>query len=374
MKDLFFELIRLSVGKGEGLHRTPTAEEWTAMYELAKKQSVLGVTFAAVKRLPKEMWPPRPLFLKWMGAVVATQERNKKLNKRCDELYAMLKADGKRACIMKGQGNALLYKVKATEGQDVIDLSTLRQCGDIDVWMDGSFDDVLRYVKSRAKVGEVDIHHAHAEFFDDAEVEVHFLPAILTNIPKNRKLKKFFEAETDRCFANEVCLDNESEAKVAVSTIEFNMVHQLVHIYHHLLTEGVGLRQLMDYYFVVKALRASHKDEASITELVLTIDGLGLRRFAKVVMWILGDVFGLEREEMLWEPNAKDGRFLLDAVIESGNFGHWSDDFILQKPKLLRPFYKSRRNVHYARFGAWEWFWVPVSSLYWNIWKLRIKD
>lgn len=38
---------------------------------------------------------------------------------------------------------------------------------------------------------------------------------------------------------------------VVVPTHSFNVVYQLYHLYHHYFYEGVGLRQVVDYYFVL---------------------------------------------------------------------------------------------------------------------------
>ena len=36
-----------------------------------------------------------------------------------------------------------------------------------------------------------------------------------------------------------------------IPTVEFNIIFQLTHIYSHLMNEGIGLRQLLDYYYVL---------------------------------------------------------------------------------------------------------------------------
>ena len=80
-------------------------------------------------------------------------------------------------------------------------------------------------------------------------------------------------------------------------TIAFNLVHQMVHTYHHLLIGGVGMRQLMDYYFV---LRTSYANDDANDNVLRIISGLGLNRFASALMWVLLYVFGLERSFILW--------------------------------------------------------------------------
>ena len=36
-----------------------------------------------------------------------------------------------------------------------------------------------------------------------------------------------------------------------IPTVEFNIIFQLTPIYSHLMNEGIGLRQLVDYYYVL---------------------------------------------------------------------------------------------------------------------------
>ena len=49
--NIFFELIQVAIGNRICLSHSPTAEEWKALYEIAKKQSLVGVCFAGVQRL-----------------------------------------------------------------------------------------------------------------------------------------------------------------------------------------------------------------------------------------------------------------------------------------------------------------------------------
>ena len=39
--------------------------------------------------------------------------------------------------------------------------------------------------------------------------------------------------------------------EIAVPTTAFNTIYQLCHLYHHFFDEGIGMRQIIDYYFVV---------------------------------------------------------------------------------------------------------------------------
>lgn len=135
---LFFQLIRVAIGNAVCLPHTPKAEEWQMLYEMAKKQSLVGICFAGVQHLVSQhQSPPEMLYLQWMGMAAMIQQRNEVVNRQCAELQARFSADGWRSCILKGQGVASYYKVKGVRLDDK-DLSPLRQSGDIDVllWKD----------------------------------------------------------------------------------------------------------------------------------------------------------------------------------------------------------------------------------------------
>lgn len=126
MQELFFELIRVSIGTAGCLSRTPTADEWGVLYKMAKKQSLVGVCFAGVQRLQlQEQCPPEMLYLTWMGMAAKIQQRNEIVNRQCVDLQKRLSADGFRSYIMKGQAIGSLYG----------SLASLRQSGDIDVYL-----------------------------------------------------------------------------------------------------------------------------------------------------------------------------------------------------------------------------------------------
>ena len=74
---LFFELVRVSIGSARCLSHTPTAGEWKSLYEVAKKQSLMGVCFAGVQKLQKQQQcPPEMLYLQWMGMAAKIQQWN----------------------------------------------------------------------------------------------------------------------------------------------------------------------------------------------------------------------------------------------------------------------------------------------------------
>lgn len=210
-------------------------------------------------------------------------------------------------------------------------------------------------------------NHAALNVFKDTEVEAHFRPATLRNPFKNKKLQSFFEKEGQACFLNSIELKG---GTISVPTCEFNLVYQLVHIFEHFYTEGVGLRQVMDYYFVLRTVMNGTEGSGRYREAKKVISGLGLDRFASALMWVIKTVFiGHDNTSTSsaqadygnffpWKPNEKDGRFLLNEIMLSGNFGKQDD----RQKGMYDSKWSSFWLVHlktfrYWRFDPWAWFW-----------------
>ncbi|MFQ9100152.1 MAG: nucleotidyltransferase family protein [Segatella copri] len=87
------------------------------------------------KEYPKELKRNpirRELLMTWMGKAQQIRRQNMKVNAVAGKLFSMLREDGLRCCILKGQGNALMYPNPYS-----------RTPGDIDVWIDARIIEVL---------------------------------------------------------------------------------------------------------------------------------------------------------------------------------------------------------------------------------------
>ena len=391
---LFFDLVRVSIGQQVCLSQTPSESEWGELYAMAKKQSLVGVCFAGVQRLVvQRQGPPEMLYLTWMGMAAKIQQRNEVVNRQCVDLQKRLSADGLWSCILKGQGNAALYQCKVSKvSSDAADLSMLRQSGDIDVWIEGGRKKVVDYVQQVAPTDDIRDNHAALNVFDSTEVEAHFRPATLRNPIRNKRLQKFFERTSDDCISHEIDL---AGGKINVPTTEFNLVYQLVHIFEHFYTEGVGMRQVMDYYFVLRAANkkvcASHpsdslssrdwpaaSSEGSIKfqEVSNVITDLGLDRFASALMWVIKTVFighddhNDDDNYFLWTPNEADGRMLLNEIMLSGNFGKQDERQKRMYDSKWNSFWMIHfKTIRFWRFDHWAWFWSPL----WRVFGFAVR-
>ena len=370
---LFFALIRVSIGRQERLSHTPTEMEWRQLYALAEKQALIGVCFTGVQRLQKLGYDiPMDLYMKWLGMAAKIQQRNELMNRRCVEVQRMLAKEGMRMSILKGQGVARYYKLKDESLElRANSLGMLRQSGDIDVYVDGGMEKVLRWCRERYGDVEFDYINAHVPMFKDVEVELHWRVGSMTNLFKNRKLQRWLEREETK----EMILGGKadlkpSETSLTVPSLEFNAFYLMLHCYHHVFESGLGLRQLMDYYFLLMARNNLNLD-LNINELFRKF---GMERFVRAVMWIMQEVFWLERECLLCEPDEKEGRYILGEVMAGGNFGH-HDERIRKvgRGKWFEVFAKIQHAMHLLRRYPSEAMWMPVWMVYHFVWKKRIN-
>lgn len=359
----FFRLLRVAIGTAQDLDGTPTAEDWQQLYLLAERQALTGIAFAGVQTL-KRTCPdqvkllPQALRMKWLASAVAIHERNELMNRRCAELQRILTSRGVRCSIFKGQANLPYYtRVSGAE------LAMLRQPGDIDVWVSGGKQKVLRLVQQLAPTREVRETHAHLDLFDDVEVEAHYRPGLIRNFLTNARLQRFFARQEATCMAHVTGIPEEAGTdRVATPVWTFDAVHQLTHIFHHFFTEGVGLRQCLDYYYVLHSNPVGTTEEEKLRQMV---SSLHMSRFAGALMWVLAEVFGLSEDRMPWKPNEKDGAFLLQEIMQGGNFGRYDARYNLKRMKPAESLFRiTRRNLSLLRFAPFDWFWSPL----WRIW------
>ena len=346
----FFELVRYAVSEDSPAPRME-ADEWEAMYEMAKKQSVVGVVFDAVQRYGEDATIPRQLKMKWFFHVSKIKNRNILLNQRSAELVAMFRKDGFACCVLKGQGNAMMYPNPYA-----------RSSGDIDLQVQGGRDLVVQYVKKRFPHTKTAYQHVDYPVFKDAEVEVHYLPVYLNNPLYNRRLQRWFDDHRDEMYGHEVTLPD-GAGVLAVPSLRFNLVFQLAHLQHHLLDEGIGLRHCLDYYFL---LRKVHEECIPLDGMADELNSLGLRKFAGAVMYVMHEVLGLEEACLIAPVDEGRGKSLLREMLHGGNLGKHSG--LTEHSLASKHFLKYWRALHFIRdypaealcepvFRTWHFFW-----------------
>lgn len=366
---LFFELLQIALGNRERLSVVPSAEEWTEMYAESEKQAVTGILLHGIEKLSAEQRPAKVFLLQWIGVGEIIKQQNSLLNGRCKELTSNLSAAGLHPTILKGQGIAQCYPET---------LQKLRQPGDIDVYVDCGLRKALEFAESLGQKNvEWDYKHLHLKLWDDTEVEMHYHVEVLLNLWKNRKLQKWFQKHQDAIFNANDNLDLNSNTnrtndtnRFVTPTVEFNVFYILLHIYRHFLYEGVGFRQIIDYYFVLKNLNENLNLNVNESYAYKAVDEFGMVRFAKGLMWVMHEVLGMPSEWMLWEPDEKEGRYILEQVMTGGNFGHHDERLKHSGGKLGAVKAILTHNMHLLTHYPSDVIWAPVWIIWHKLWKL----
>lgn len=365
-EELFLHLLRCGVRQ-----EMPCTEmfeqgtvDWPALKEMAEHQAVTGLVFWAVRKLPRELQPPRrELFLPWLSEVDEICRRNEDLNAQCVKVTGRFRKAGFRSCILKGQGAAQMY-----------DEPSLRIAGDIDVWLwpesvplgeRRSLSErrarIIEYVHFYCPHVEVVYHHMDFNVLKGTQMEVHFTPSWMNSPWRNRRLQRWMEAQAPQQFC-------EREEGYCVPTAEFNAVYMLLHIFRHLFTEGIGLRQIVDYYYLLTS--RSEEIASRRTEIVSMLHALGLVRFGSALMWVLQELFGLGETHMLVPAREREGRALLSEIMLAGNFGQSDTRFGHYANGTFAAFCtRTWRNLDFICSYPSEVLWTPVWKIGQYVWR-----
>lgn len=346
---LFLELIQVALGSKEWLSKNPSEEEWNYLFLTAQKQAVSGLAFNALEKLSMYgQKPPIEILFNWIAQSQHVKNRNSYLDKKCKEAQGLLMRKGIKSSILKGQGIALSYEDS---------LRPLRQSGDIDIYVDCGRNKAISIAeKLQGKEVHWDYKHLQLHLSDDVIIEMHYRVEVLFNLLKNKKLQNWFSE-------HEAWLYCEKDGLI-VPNEQFNVFYILLHIYRHFFLEGIGLRQIIDYYYVLKA------GNFNKTESVKTLKEFGLLRFAQGIMWVLQKTLGLEREFILCAPSEKEGRFILKQIMLGGNFGHYDKRICRYDSKLGYVYRVMAHNFHLLFNYPSEVLWAPVWLVWHKCWKM----
>lgn len=332
---LFLDFLKYCLSGGN-VPQSVSEITWHDLLLFAQKQAIVGVFAHKIlcdnnELLKSDFFldnkPTDDDIMEWMGAFTKIQRRNEKMNAYCIKVTHNFKKEGFDTCILKGQGNNLMYPDPF-----------MRTSGDIDVWTVPTNErrkkaklsaNVLQrlslsdrmitfhYVRSLFIKAQFKSQHIEFPIWRNIPIEVHFYPMYLENPFANHQLRKFYREQMDLQFSNKKELPS-LEGSISVPTPFFNAIYQLAHINVHLLIEGIGLRQLIDYYYVLREVPMEQH-----TEIRSLLEAMYLSKLASAVMWILKNIFGLPDENLYIEPDEKRGRRLLEEIERGGNFGKY---------------------------------------------------
>ena len=369
---IFFDFLRFCIGSAKEIPGSLKEVDWKELYAIAKKQALLGVLFYGIQRLPKELAPEQKLLMQWMVMAEQIRKQNIRLFQDSVKVCQNFENEGFANCILKGQGNALLYPDPY-----------IRTPGDIDIYLTGGRKRVMQYINKVCPNQVMRYHHVDFPVMKTA-IEVHFTPSYMFFPIHNRRMQKWFEEVMGEQCNHRVSLPD-GYGEIHVPQVSFNVIYILSHLYRHIFTEGIGLRQLLDYYFVLVKwhtdltnLTDSNKSLPQMTLINTDLDALrhklkylGLWKFAQAVMFVMKEVFGLSEDRMIAPMDEREGRFLLDEIMRGGNFGQFDDRMgsKVGESKIHRYFRMNFRNLRFVKHYPTEALSEPLFRTWFAVWK-----
>ena len=438
---IFIDFLRFCIGSVKEIPGSLKEADWQELYAIAKKQCLVGILFDGIKKLPAEhVGMKKELLLQWMAESQMLENANVRLNDAAIQVSEWFRKKGFRTCILKGQGNALMYPNPYS-----------RTPGDIDIWVEGGDKRVISFVRSISPHEKACYHHIEFPSYKGIEVEVHYRPSFLLCFWHNRKLQKYYERVKEEQFSHRVMLGEQGE--IAIPTAEFNLIFQLTHIYAHLMNEGIGLRQLLDYYYVLcdfykvyqdfsnpsvslskgsstfspspsssgsgdvtapsrcseplcskdggpskvspncagwdrwdaigdmtsataatdSSATAARSSSTAIDRVQEELKELGMWKFAGGIMYIMQEVFGMPASRLIVPPNEKYGKFVLNEVLEAGNFGRHDARNRFGRSKFGHNLQRVYRDIRLMRYFPAEALCEPLFRLWHFFWRVKYK-
>ena len=132
------------------------------------------------------------------------------------------------------------------------------------------------------------------------------------------------------------------------------------------MNEGIGLRQLLDYYFVLL-----HADMKDVAELQRNLRHIGIWKFAGAVMYVLHEVLGLSEEKMIVPMDKKRGKLLLAEILSGGNFGQYDERHGFGHNSFGHNMQRLCRDLRLMRYYPAEALSEPIFRTWHFFWRIK---
>ncbi|MDE5749333.1 MAG: nucleotidyltransferase family protein [Duncaniella sp.] len=311
---LFFSLLRSGLyGKPLTDEELPESIDWEGVVALAQRHGVQGTIIESVQLLPDRLRPYGQTMARMGKFALGLIHANMILDRTVGKLVAFLREHGVDGVLLKGQGVARYYRKPQ-----------MRQSGDIDFYVG---NEVYQKAVDLCNVGlnvnkktsyETEQHYVF--YTDGVEIELHRLATERHSHQKGHELQKWIVEELEGSAKRRALVLGGTE--VALPSYDFDALYIFYHAWHHLITGGIGLRQLCDWAMIFNY----HSDDIDTDKLKDNIHRFGLTRGWKLFAYIAVKYLGVEEDKIpLYDPrHAKRYERVMKEIVLQGNFGTFS--------------------------------------------------
>jgi len=356
-------LVRLGIGHES---RVPSQEiDWTEIKALADAHGLSAIVLDGLNTVQGEGLMvhgsmPQMMRLEWIGEVLQNYEqRYKQYEKAISSLAGFYNQHGYKMMVLKGYACSLDWPKLEH-----------RPCGDIDIWLFGQQKeaDVLldssefrnESLESVGKVKRIKVdnsHHHHTVFeWAGFTVENHYDFINVHHHKSNAQFEKILKqlGEDD---SHTVEVDGD---KVYLPSPNLHALFLLKHLMMHFASEGIMLRQVVDWGFFVE----KHGKDVEWKYVMDVLDQFGMRKMFNIINAICVGDLGFDARifpEVQFDPHLKDR--VLKEILDPEYSNHTPTGFI------KRVIFKIRRWIGNAwkhklcyKETMWSAFWSGV----WN--------
>ena len=304
----FFALLRAGLwGKPVDEALFENFNDWQEIQRLARAQTVVGLVLEGMATLPQNLRPPRSEYMQWLSMVMQIENANDMLNDGVIKVYSMFRDAGFEGVLLKGQGLAQYYREPRH-----------RQPGDIDLYFgEENYQKTSKFIEEMGFDIELETSY-HCSFkYGEMEVENHRVFVDFYNNKNKKKLRVWQERQKDYPKAD---FKNKG-ASVPTLPHQTNAIYIFLHLLHHFLQVGIGLRQVCDWAIYLTA-NQQHIDKK---QFATDLEDLPIKRVATAFAHVCVNYLGMNPEVFPFPIDTiqakKDGEWLLHDIIAAGNFG-----------------------------------------------------
>ena len=351
LQDSFLAIIRLGIG--HYTYNPTNAVDWSKLQALAERHGLSSIVLDGIERLPESMRPPKVFLLQWIGEIIQCYEQRYELYCRAiADLANFYDSHGLKMMVLKGYTCSLDWPKPEH-----------RPCGDIDIWMFGKQKEADATITSEKGLIVDNSHHHHSVFeWQGFTVENHYDFINVHHHKTNGKFEKVLKefGRDDSYFVEIKDASTGSLSKVYLPSPNLNALFLLKHMMIHFAAEGIFLRQLLDWGFLVLA----HHQDINWKWLEDVLERFGMIDMYNTLNAICVEELGFEPSIF---PRVQYYPFLKDKVLNE----ILSPKFEIEPPQRLVPriYFKINRwfgsiwkHKYCYNDNLWSAFWNGV----WN--------
>lgn len=329
--EAFLTILRAGLWEQEVRLSSLFPMDFSAIYEMAEEQSVVGLLAAGLEQVA-DVKVPQDVVLEIVGSALQLEQCNREMNAFIAELVEKMRKNGIYTLLVKGQGIAQCYEKPLW-----------RASGDIDLFLIGDdYKKAQSFLIPIAESVQKESGKHHGMTIGPWIVELHGNLHCGLSARMDRSID---EVQRDVFYGGNVRSWMNGNTQVFLPSADNDIIFIFTHFLKHFYKGGLGLRQICDWC----RLLWTYRNEVNVGLLEERLRAMGLmtewKAFGAFAVDILGmpcDALPLYDGSIHWKRKAQH---ILSFILMSGNMGHNRDRSYRNYPFVIRKVYSMGRRV-----------------------------